>query len=398
MARIFICWEMGGGLGHLARLPLIVAELAERGHEVFLAAGETKHLGDFSFPGSMVVLPVPTGSCPEFSHPKRICNATILLSRGYADTSVLEGMVRSWRGLYTLADPDIFLFDYAPTAMLAARDRSAPKMMLSSGFGAPVPGHPDIDLTPWVAGSWDEFHHQGALVTETVNEICRIYGFTPVDHFLEIYGCDFNLMPIIPELDEYRRDPARTLYYTLFAELGFPATGWRDDGRTKIFAYLKPDSPQAGLVLDLLAQGDYDVICYCPEIPVERAEGYGAKGLYITTRPVSLSSVLTDADLVICHASKGLMVESLLRGIPVLNLPTQVEQFQNAMLVERLGAGLTVPFDSDIEAISSRLEELLLDPSYRQVAGLIGSRNLPSSNEETLASLVDRIESFMHSG
>lgn len=398
MARIFICWELGGSLGHLARLPIIVSGLVERGHELFLAAGKQRHLRDFPFPQSMVVLPVPTGSCPEYKAAKRICNATILLSQGYADIPTLEGMVRCWRGLYTLVQPDVLLFDYAPTAMLAARDVPAPKLILSSGFGSLVPGHPDTDLTPWVEGSRDEFQRQGALVTDHVNEVCRTYGLTPVEHFSEIYQCDFSLMSIIPELDEYNRDPSKTLYYTLFADLGFAAAEWSGNGSARIFAYLKPDFALTGLVLDVLAHGDYDVICYCPGIPLERAERYRAGRLQIVTKPVSLASVLPDADVVVCHASKGLVVESLLCGVPLLNLPTHIEQVQNGMMVEKLGAGLTVPLKSGAETISSRLEELLLDPSYRQVAGLIGSRNLPSANEETLASLVDRIESFIHAG
>jgi UDP:flavonoid glycosyltransferase YjiC (YdhE family) len=293
-------------------------------------------------------------------------------------------------------EPDIFLFDYAPTAMLAARDSTKSKIIRNSGFGALVPGHGDVELWPQEDSRQLLKRHEAA-VTETINQVCRNYNFQPVSHFSDIYACDFSLMSIMPELDEYRRDPERTMYYTLSADFGFPEIRWQDTGRKKIFAYLKAWFEPSLQMLDVLAGGEYEVICYCPGLSKERSESYNADGITIQTELVSLGSILPWTDIVVCHASKGLIVESLLHGIPLLNLPTQIEQARNAKMVERLGAGLTIEFGMVLErgGIASRLAELELDPAYRQAARLVASRNLRPDNEETLDRVVSKIESFI---
>ena len=42
MARIHFAWELGNGLGHVARLKPLAVELARRGHEVSMSLREPR--------------------------------------------------------------------------------------------------------------------------------------------------------------------------------------------------------------------------------------------------------------------------------------------------------------------------------------------------------------------
>src|SRR5690349_24998106 len=53
MARVLLCWELGGDYGHLMRFATVARELARRGHESVFALRELTHveavLGQESF-------------------------------------------------------------------------------------------------------------------------------------------------------------------------------------------------------------------------------------------------------------------------------------------------------------------------------------------------------------
>ena len=397
MARIFIAWEMGDSLGHLARLSAIIHELLARGHQLFFALDDTTYLELFSFPQNVTVLPAPSAKKQLFEGEPAICNASILLKRGYGDSKQLAGLVRCWHGLFSLAEPDLYLFDYAPTAMLAARGAVKPKVIASSGFGSLVPGKPDIELAPWRENSQSLLARHEAMVVESINSVCDRFHYQRVRYLSDIYHCDLSLISCLPELDEYRRDPARTIYWGFRpVATTFPEPRWAKNDKRKVFAYLKAHLPQSTLVLDVLADSDLEVICYGAGFDSAAADRYRSRGLHLYLEPVSLTDLLPRADLVVCHAGKELVSQSLRSGVPLLMLPGQVEQHNCAQVIEKLGAGLMVPWQAGRDSIGSRLAELLLDPAYRQAAQLLAKKHLScDTNEERLSAICDRLEALL---
>src|SRR5262249_4623308 len=71
--------------------------------------------------------------------------------------------------------------------------------------------------------------------------------------------------------------------------------------------------------------------------------GPSAANVAYSTAPLDLERALDRAALVICHAGHGLTTKALLRGIPLVLLPTQNEQAVVAERVTALGAGLAAP-------------------------------------------------------
>jgi len=280
--------------------------------------------------------------------------------------------------------------------MLAARGAQKPKVLLGSGFGSLVPGQANLDLAPWHKESRTLLARHEGMVVKTINGVCDYFHYDPVNYLSDIYQCDLSLMSCIPELDEYQRNPDTTIYFSLlYGDADLPRPQWSENGGTKVFAYLKAHISQCRMVLDVLADGNYDVICFCAGLDNSSADMYRSRGINLYPELVSLADILPETQIVACHASKELVSLSLRCGVPLLQLPGQIEQYHTATIVEQLGAGLRVPHEVGKAGIESRLEELELDPVYRQTAGLLAHRNPLPNNEMELTRIGDRLERLL---
>src|SRR5262245_34668387 len=119
MAKILVAWELGGGLGHLTPLVPIVERLRDHGHRLFAAVRDLSGI-DTVFAGLDVTYlqaPVKVSKSPDRIEPPRTF-AHILHNSGFARPAELRAMAEAWRSLYRLVEPDLIVFDHAPTALL----------------------------------------------------------------------------------------------------------------------------------------------------------------------------------------------------------------------------------------------------------------------------------------
>ena len=75
--------------------------------------------------------------------------------------------------------------------------------------------------------------------------------------------------------------------------------------------------------------------------------------------------VLPHASLVVTHAGMGTVMSALSHGVPLMCLPLGRDQFFNAAMVERLGAGRALPGDADVRTLAEGLREMLGDDATR---------------------------------
>jgi UDP:flavonoid glycosyltransferase YjiC (YdhE family) len=86
-------------------------------------------------------------------------------------------------------------------------------------------------------------------------------------------------------------------------------------------------------------------------------------------RYVPQAELLTRCSVVIHHGGSGTMYGSLAHGIPQVVLPQGADNFVNARLLDRCGAGLTIqPDDLSSEAVRDAVRLVLGQPSYRDTA------------------------------
>lgn len=81
------------------------------------------------------------------------------------------------------------------------------------------------------------------------------------------------------------------------------------------------------------------------------------------------AAVLPRCDLVVTHGGAGSVLGALAFGVPLLILPRGADQFYNALLVARAGAGRWLdPGEVSADSISKSVQPLLTDPAYRAAA------------------------------
>ena len=141
MARLLLAWERGGGSGHVVILAQLAQRLLARGHQVHLAWRDlepcARLLGE-AFGSERLHLwqaPVCHERADDASHPASY--PELLLRAGFRDAEGLLARVRAWRRMLDAIDPALLLADYAPTALLAARNSPIAVAQIGSSFLVP---------------------------------------------------------------------------------------------------------------------------------------------------------------------------------------------------------------------------------------------------------------------
>jgi len=111
-----------------------------------------------------------------------------------------------------------------------------------------------------------------------------------------------------------------------------------------------------------------NVICVVPGAGKSIVDKYACAHLSIVPSPVSLSSLLGEANVLIGYGSSGIIAQSLLTGVPLLMIPQTVEQYLGARRVETIGAGIILGQQRSRTDIEMALETLLASPSCRHAA------------------------------
>jgi len=392
MANIVVAWELGAGLGHLSRLAIIINRLEALGHNLTLVLNDPTNLDVVKLPASLLVLPAPSFKTPPAKKQPTVSLPCILQTRGFQGPKVLRGMVRSWHGIFQVTKPDLLIFDYAPTALLAARGLSCSKVIIGSGFAELEPGIPcemmrtDLKEAPRMTTMME------ARVVEVTNFICDELDYPKVKYLSDLYQNDLALITTLPELDQYKRNPEKSLYLDLDNKSENNAyLPWRNLNGKRIFVYLKIGHNGTIETLDALVELKQDVVCYCAEAPARLIEAYRRKGLQMSSEPLDTMRQLTNADLIISHGGKGLISEGLLSGVPLLLLPTQMEQRMNASKVKALGAGLSAGAKISPQIIKKMIKRLLDEEEYKLNAQNVAARYEGGQHLSSPDRMIERI-------
>lgn len=124
-----------------------------------------------------------------------------------------------------------------------------------------------------------------------------------------------------------------------------------------------------------------------PGLPAGAAGSLRAAGLRVVDGPVRLDRLLPGADLLVSHASNGIVAAGLTAGVPQVLLPTQTEQ---AMLARVLGAqnlGIALPLRSDAQAAAGAIAQELRDAPLRAATETIAA----SSNADPAGTVAARL-------
>jgi hypothetical protein len=391
MARFLMVWELGAGIGHLANLSPIAAELQSRGHFVTAAVREFSHVHRF-FAG------VPVVAAPTVLHPPRqpIARAStfadILYNSGSADPLELSNLVEAWRSLFAMVRPDVIVMEHSPLALLASQGIDCGRVIVGTGFYSPPDVSPLPDLCPWNDNYPDRLLRTEQLVCARFNDYLMKIGQPVVPRLAALFlRVDANILATFRELDHY---DCRTEgdYAGTWGHVQAPPPHWPAGEGPRIFVYLRPYL-YARPLIEVLHRLKRPALIYYAEADQTVIQHNSAPHLRIVDHPVDMESVAAACDLAILYGSHDTTAAMLLAGTPMLQLPQHVEQYLVAKRVEELAAGISLRSAEQV-AIESALNELLSNGSYLHSARAFADQYSGHDPRAVLQGVADRIEAL----
>ena len=395
MKKILFTWELGGGLGHLSRARLLAIALRKRGHEPVFAFQDLSRAealfgrNGFACYQAPLWMPRVTGLPPAATF------AELLFRFGYLDPDGLLGVVRAWRGLFDLLQPDLLIADHAPTALLAARGMSMRKAQFGNGFAVPPHLSPMPPFRIWEKIDARRIEQSENKALASANHVLQQLNLPRLNAFTELFEVDEDFLCTWPELDHYPQRPASHYWgATMLLGEGAPPVWPMCDGK-RIFAYLKGDFAYLEPVLQALDALPNPTLVYAAGISPALVSRYQSANLAFASQPVGMDAVRCQADLMVCHGGDATVSAALLAGKPLMVLPMHAEQYGTAKNVERLGAGLNVAPENYKPDYRRLLKRLLNEASFTRQAQAFATKYSGFDSVVQIEQIADRCEQLL---
>lgn len=367
--NILFAWELGGDLGHITRFLPIANRLQRQGHQVTFVLRDISRAerivgkyGHRLLQAPMWLPPSRTAPSPPVSY------AEILQHYGYLSVSGLIGVVKAWRTLLELTVPDLVVFDFAPTAMLASRGLSFKTAAIGTGFCLPPKEQPLPSFLKLDDPRKQIMGNNEDVVLSNINKALGLLGIEPLHALHQLFDVDQQFLCTLPELDHF---PSRTGEDYWGVDIGDTHTKkpkWQNTGKPKIFGYLKHQYPGKEALLRALSQVDGDTIVYSPDLSATLVKQYESDRLTFIRTPLSYKAVMSTCDLVVFHAGHGTAAAAHHFNRPTLCAPLHNEQAIVANNLEKLGNSKTVKIEDDVATIGEKINNLL-KKSYKSNLG-----------------------------
>lgn len=366
MARVLFCWELGAGSGHVSRHYHLIKQLRESGHDVYFAlrnvtAGRQLYedLGVLPIAAPYQALPNDSTGKPTYTYPQ------LLQQVGYDTPGNLVLLLEAWRALFHALRPDLLIADHSPTALLAARGLPLCKVAMGTGFSVP----PDLEYFPNLTSKpQDETWLRGiqAQVTKVVNEALFRLGLPELPRLGALFReVDERILTTPRELDHYG-DRSDSALWGLGPFTGDLCPSWPLSENRRIFAYLKV-APTLRTTLKLLQELGLPSLVALDGVPEALTAEFAGSLLHFCSAAVDLGYVAKTCDSAILNATHGTTAALLMRGVPVLMIPLNLEQDVLARRATSLGLGVMASAGSDREVLE-KFSQLLNEDRFKRTA------------------------------
>ncbi len=361
-------------LAHVARVHALAQRLDPAAYDVRIAADPRY---DALFAGHpFETRPIASIASADFA-------AALRSGRRAYDEATLERYVADDRREIEAFDADVVVGDFRLSLPIAARLADRPSVtIVNAGWSPhatmpmPVPQLPFVRRVgvPLAQRLFDvarplAFHRHAA----PLNAVRRKHGLPPLTGGLRAAYTDGDvvLYADVSELFAMRDLPASHRFVgALSWEPERPMPAWWDRlpaDRPLVYVSLgsSGDTTVLRAIVDGLATCGVSIVV----TTAGRAEPFPVPGDAFVADFLPGSAVCRRASVVVCNGGSPTCYQALAEGVPVLGIPSNLDQFLNMAAVERFGAGrLLRPERTSAGSVVAAIDELIADPAARAAA------------------------------
>ena len=361
-------------LAHLGRPLQLAGHLIEAGHEVILASSADSARFIKSFPGRTHLL-APTGKARFIDN--------LAKGRPVFDFETLRCFAEEDEAMLTTYRPDLVIGDFRISLSASARRQQVPYATITNAYWSPAfAPHFVVPDLPMVK-------HLGVGISQRLFDLARPFAFAyhcrPMNALRRHYGlpslghdlrrvytdADLVLFSDVPELYGATISPAGNGLFLgpIQWSPDIPLPDW--------WSQLDPDTPT--IYVTLGSSGDGNLLPRLVEslrrtglqliVASAGAPGVSTAGNVFCADYLPGDAAAARSALVVCNGGSPTSSQALAHGVPVLGIPSNLDQFLNMHYLEKWGAALTLRrHELHDEIIQGRLRQLLDTPSYRDAA------------------------------
>jgi UDP:flavonoid glycosyltransferase YjiC (YdhE family) len=361
MRHILIVWELGGNLGHLARLHLTAQTLAENNIKVTFAVRNYAHAAPWLVTRGWPCVPAPRTVLHGWDTTAPVGHADWFLCEGFERADQVQTMVREWAVLIESLNPDAVLLDFAPSATYAMHFLQVPYLISSVGFCVPPYFDKAACFRPWEPLSIERAQTADARLKPVFEALRRLLGTHAAADMQALYLPQAVRLCTFAEMDHFADRTLGAQYCGVLWDdsANLPLVQWAGVGHKKVFCYLNGPVHQVTPLLEVLKKHKHDAIVVAPHLPEGMVAGYANAHLQVFAHAVSVKALLPLADLTVTHGGVGLVGQSLCAGVPLLLLSQQAEQALLARRVVQQHFGLATFRATEQSLLEQKLQAVL---------------------------------------
>lgn len=397
MRKILFCWELGEDYGHLGKILALTKEFTDQPIEFYVASKDLSSCSKIDWPANVKFIQAPIWLKSNKLALKAASYAEILLYKGYDSYRHLKILTDAWSAIFDLVSPDVILFDYSPSALIAASNLSTPKVIISNPYVTPAPGTSTINLTP--SADFDETKateiHQ--WVINVINSVKKDYHAHPIEAIGDLFIANETFLSGFSETDYFSAYRSNTTYCgaALAASIGTQDPQWKSGLSRKSIAYLKHRDPRSGIILQILASIQARTLCFYLDSKLEDIKKFSDTSLIVSNIPFNLTDAYAEAGTIICHGGQGVVNEALSRGIPLILVPTQAEQYFIAEKITTMGAGIIINKNDTPMEIENKISNFFSNPLVYEKSKFLAETKFRINPHSIRKEIANRIRSFI---
>jgi UDP:flavonoid glycosyltransferase YjiC (YdhE family) len=330
--RVMLANEFGAGRGHIMALRQVALCLGDKfSFQSALCRREYENnlveIGVSTFDGPGLIYH------PRRRHgPKAVLTSTwgeFLGDLGFDRENRIEAVVEWWLFILQSRKISLFVADYAPMGLLAARCLGIPTISVGQGYGLPPWQMPEF---PVLNPKHSIRLHDEAKILASINRIMQRKGGPSLSSFPEIYRSDCDLVQTLSMLDPYR-DARQGSYLPPSTDISDVTAGAGDE----VFIYFSTQEINNPNIVKAVAELSLPRRGFLPAASPELADMLTKSGMIVEPAPMPANEIARRSRMIVSSGQHGMLCLGLFAGLPQVCMPQHNEQDWHARAAEREG-------------------------------------------------------------